>query len=322
MKLPLSPGRIFVIAGIIAVLVYAGRSVPVRYQAQLGAGFCCLHDGTNLCVAMDDLACAAQNGEFTDVGQAFCNIAVCGQKAPNTPVCGNGTVDAGEQCDGAGQAQCAAGRTCDACVCKMNFVCPPACSAADTAWCQSQGMGCMATANLPCYQCQGSCGNKVLDAGEACDDGNTINGDCCSSTCALENCGCNATGSSSSTSSCPALATLGVCQGGCSKTPALTFVNDPQCMWGGCGDGQCNAYYGEKQTCPQDCKATSGCGDGICGVGEIFMTDLLTPQVCFEDCGVAPFNNTGGGACSVCGDGMCAPNETACSCPRDCAPKP
>jgi len=31
------------------------------------------------------------------------------------------------------------------------------------------------------------CGNKILDAGEACDDGNVLNGDGCSSACQLEN---------------------------------------------------------------------------------------------------------------------------------------
>lgn len=31
-----------------------------------------------------------------------------------------------------------------------------------------------------------SCGDGILDAGEQCDDGNNINGDCCSSTCELE----------------------------------------------------------------------------------------------------------------------------------------
>jgi len=32
----------------------------------------------------------------------------------------------------------------------------------------------------------GDCGNGTVDAGEQCDDGNTQNGDCCSSTCQFE----------------------------------------------------------------------------------------------------------------------------------------
>ena len=31
-----------------------------------------------------------------------------------------------------------------------------------------------------------ACGDGVLDLGEQCDDGNLIDGDCCSSTCQLE----------------------------------------------------------------------------------------------------------------------------------------
>ena len=31
------------------------------------------------------------------------------------------------------------------------------------------------------------CGNGIMETGEACDDGNTINGDGCSSTCVVEN---------------------------------------------------------------------------------------------------------------------------------------
>ena len=31
-----------------------------------------------------------------------------------------------------------------------------------------------------------SCGDGILDGGETCDDGNTVNGDCCSSTCQLD----------------------------------------------------------------------------------------------------------------------------------------
>ena len=37
--------------------------------------------------------------------------------------------------------------------------------------------------------CQGGCGNGILDAGEQCDDGNTNTNDACSSECATTYCG-------------------------------------------------------------------------------------------------------------------------------------
>ena len=39
----------------------------------------------------------------------------------------------------------------------------------------------------------GTCGNGVLDTGEQCDDGNTLNGDCCSASCQIEATACNLT---------------------------------------------------------------------------------------------------------------------------------
>jgi cysteine-rich repeat protein len=39
----------------------------------------------------------------------------------------------------------------------------------------------------------GTCGNGALDAGEQCDDGNTLNGDCCSAACQIESTPCDLT---------------------------------------------------------------------------------------------------------------------------------
>jgi cysteine-rich repeat protein len=50
-----------------------------------------------------------------------------------------------------------------------------------------------ATARTPTPTPGGPCGNGVLDAGEQCDDGNTVNGDCCSATCQIEATPCNLT---------------------------------------------------------------------------------------------------------------------------------
>ncbi len=65
--------------------------------------------------------------------------------------CGDGNVDAGEQCDDGNNAN---------------------------------GDGCSSTCQTEVPQ--PICGNSVVEAGEACDDGNTANGDGCSSTCQIE----------------------------------------------------------------------------------------------------------------------------------------
>jgi cysteine-rich repeat protein len=65
-------------------------------------------------------------------------------------VCGNGSVESGEECDDG------------------NTTAGDGCSAS----CQDEGSG--------------TCGDGTVDAGEECDDGNTVDGDDCSSTCENE----------------------------------------------------------------------------------------------------------------------------------------
>lgn len=73
---------------------------------------------------------------------------------PPPPACGDGTVDAGEQCDD--------GNTTDGDGCSANC-----------------------TTELPPPP-PPPCGNGVVDEGEQCDDGNTVSGDGCSATCQCE----------------------------------------------------------------------------------------------------------------------------------------
>ncbi len=129
----------------------------------------------------------------------------------------------------------------------------------------------------------------------------------------------NSSAASSTPSSCTPPANPGVCSAGCGYDANRTLVAEPLCGAVQCGDGLCNAYYGEtKASCPADCTATSGCGNGICEAGEIFATDIAGNGACLEDCGVAPFIKGIGVSCAVCGDSVCEPNETSCSCARDC----
>ena len=74
-----------------------------------------------------------------------------GTPPPPPPVCGNGSNEAGEQCDDG------------------NTISGDGCSAS-----------CILEVLTPI------CGNSAVEGSETCDDGNTISGDGCSSTCALE----------------------------------------------------------------------------------------------------------------------------------------
>ena len=78
------------------------------------------------------------------------SLSACGQSNPDeNPVCGNGTIEDGEQCDDGDKLS---------------------------------GDGC----SFDCQIEEDECGDNTLDAGEQCDDGNQLSGDGCSSACNLE----------------------------------------------------------------------------------------------------------------------------------------
>ncbi len=137
--------------------------------------------------------------------------------SPDTSVlCGNGTLDPGEDCDGTdldtqtceslgfagGQLSCNAschfdtssclgGDTCGNGIIEGNEECDGGQLGGET--CLSQGFSggtlqCSADCRLDTSQCQipNGCGNGILDEGEECDDDNNENGDGCSAACIVE----------------------------------------------------------------------------------------------------------------------------------------
>src|SRR5207247_2940095 len=84
-------------------------------------------------------------------------------------------------------------------------------------------------ATASCLAPAGDCGNGVLEAGEQCDDGNTVAGDGCSPNCRLEVCG--------------------------------NHILDPGEQ---CDDG--NTVSGDG--CPATCQREPRCGDGVVDAGE------------------------------------------------------
>ena len=107
--------------------------------------------------------------------------------------CGNGVVDSGETCDtgiasgtGSCPTMCIDGNVCTTNVLSNPGTCTAAC-AFPPITAPTNGDGCCpagANANND-NDCTPVCGNNATETGEQCDDGNTMNGDACSSTCQL-----------------------------------------------------------------------------------------------------------------------------------------
>jgi cysteine-rich repeat protein len=102
------------------------------------------------------------------------------------------------------------------------------------------------------------CGNSQVEQGEQCDDGNTNNGDCCSSTCQYE---------SSQTVCRPSAGTCDIAEQctGTSATCPDDSKSTAQCR---AGNGVCDpAEYcdGTNNNCPADAKAqlSTPCDDGL-----------------------------------------------------------
>jgi fibro-slime domain-containing protein len=161
-----------------------------------------LDDGGDASAVSCDGSCSTQSADATSTGY-----------------CGDGILESGEQCDDgnsvpgdgcSGTCQIEPGYTCQMpgkpCVLTVTLTCGDgkiegneACDDGNTV----SGDGCSSTCTIePGYTCPTPgqpcvlisttdasgpvCGNGKVEAGETCDDGNTVSGDGCSSTCQIE----------------------------------------------------------------------------------------------------------------------------------------
>jgi len=219
------------------------------------------------------------------------------------PTCGNGVLDAGEQCDG------------------INL---------GGATCTSRGfaggtLSCSATCTWSTTQCT-NCGNNVINAGEFC-DGTALNG----GTCTQQGCtgggtlACNSTCTAYNKTgclSCPLCNGNGICDAGedCTGCPG-------DCISGTttgavCGNGKCEAGNGEDcLNCATDCNGSQGgkpgsrycCGDGS-GSGPIPCTDSRC-TASGRTCTTVP--SVPSSYC--CGNDTCQASENCSNCATDCA---
>ena len=234
------------------------------------------------------------------------------------PVCGDGTCDSGE----------------------TKSSCPADCGSATTTAAHVCDVGCdspsSAGTTATCY-----CDNQCQTYGDCCNaDGSATATSCAGSTCA--SCNGGATGPVCGDGSCDSTETCSSCPSDCGNCP------------GYCGDGTCDSTE-TCSNCATDCGGCPAtCGDGTCDSGETCGNcskdcgkcppDVVSSDVVYVDAGC---NNNGqcpnvcnlaSGTCvqcnvasdcfgqqcnnhvcaSVCGDGLCAGDESSQTCCVDC----
>lgn len=270
------------------------------------------------------------------------------QQQSGLPYCGDGNVDAGEQCD---DGNAAVGDGCTASCLREGFLeCltgarpagelfrgPDGCD-----WCVCTEGGGIACLDAVCPGGQTQClATADCARGEIC---STERGDCqspcapnqsciqvCSGTCVPRNQRSSRSGNSSSAFSFATLSTFstfGFTSFGVSSFSAASFPLLPD-TGGSCGDGVCESN--EPAVCPGDCASTITqiCGDGLCAASEACIP-TCNAQGCLNDCGSAycfddcgqissafSFANTSFGTAALCGNGLCESGEGA-ACAQDC----
>ena len=143
----------------------SGNTVALDALALSKAQLCDVTCGDGIVAGPEQCDDAQQPPVGDDGCDAACSVeagyACRGEPSECASVCGNGTLNPGEECDDGNPNS---GDGCSSrCVVEAGYVCP--------------------SAGSPCVS---SCGNGNLEAGEACDDGNSSAGDGCSESCQIE----------------------------------------------------------------------------------------------------------------------------------------
>jgi cysteine-rich repeat protein len=218
--------------------------------------------------------------------------------------CGDGIVNAPEQCDDGNQTACdGCSPTCER---EVGFLCgdgvtDPACGEQCDDGNRTDGDGCDSTCVIT------ACGNGVITAGEECDDGNRLSCDGCSAFCQIEvgyfcgdsivNTACGEQCDDGNQSSCDG------CSARCQVEPGSVCgdgVINPGCEE--CDDGNTRECDG----CTATCRTEKGlvCGDGFLNLACGEQCDdgnLQNNDACRSDC-----------QRNVCGDGFLNPGAEQC----------
>ncbi|MBI5502731.1 MAG: DUF4215 domain-containing protein [Deltaproteobacteria bacterium] len=265
-----------------------------------------------------------------DVGDAETEVS---------PTCGDGTVDADEDCDDANTVNtddCT--NACLDAACGDGYVWTghEACDDGNT----TGGDGCSASCALE------SCGNGTIDAGETCDDGNTIDTDDCPGNCQSAACGdgyvwaghedcdgsapraCTTTCSSAGTQLCTACAWETTC------TPPVETCNDADDDCDTAVDNGFPCRIGASVSCTTSCLST---GAGTCTAAcQLPLPADCTPPVeicngvdddcdaetdegypCAAGATIACTNSCGGSGTGLCAADCSLPAAADCSAPPE-----
>jgi cysteine-rich repeat protein len=272
-------------------------------------------------------------------------------------LCGDGTINGSDQCD-FGFAACSAASLNAGALCQTDSDCPggacdacypdilagiDATGASPHLVCNSGGPNSDDTANFCRSDCTlPRCGDGVVDAGEACDDGNSSNNDTCLNNCLVARCGdgnvCNSNNlkDPADPSDCDnAPDGREQCDDG--NTNPLDGCD--ACALTSCGDGivqageQCDLGQSSCDgTSPGSqigvpCSSDAQCLGGVCGTGNLDAPNTCKPNCRLPACGdgVSDSSNneqcdgapTVTGSCNAncrintCGDGVLGTSTTA-----------
>jgi cysteine-rich repeat protein/Cys-rich repeat protein len=268
----------------------------------LGCGNCTTQTHTectpqNQCITVNGIAaneCSAQipcgmhtecrSNQCVLVAGAGSNACTAGLPCGLSALCGNGSLDPGEQCDnGAANANA-----------------PDRC-------------------RLTCLYA--ACGDGIQDNGEQCDDGNLTSGDGCDRTCIREGivlgtpfCGDGILTPPETCDDGNIRAGDG-CSPGCRTERPEGCTSDAQCGGGQCINGQCT----DPRPCRTDaqCPAGAQCRDGTCQV----LSDCRSNADCAPGllCTNGQCTRLGCSADSDCTSGRCVHGScVACTSDREC----
>jgi uncharacterized repeat protein (TIGR01451 family)/MYXO-CTERM domain-containing protein len=256
--------------------------------------------------AIEVTPCVQTGAEVCDNVDNDCN----GLVDDNCGACGNGTLENGEGCDDGNLND---GDGCDS-VCRGEL--GTACSINNhctSGFCDSANNTCACDHNVDCPGVQvcnvtsnpnacvnPGCGNAVLEAMEGCEDGNTTNGDGCSSVCLREigiACSIN---TQCVSGFCDPAGDICACDADF-DCPAEHICAGYACIPVGCGDGllASNETCDDGNTldgdgCDSNCTPTS-CGNGIQTAGEgCDDGNLLDDDGCSASCETEMTSGTGG----------------------------